>query len=47
MANKKSVTHQNQPRKLSKRERRMKVIIYIMIIAMVLSSLTAGLALFI
>ncbi|AIF45439.1 stressosome-associated protein Prli42 [Virgibacillus sp. SK37] len=31
----------------SKRERRAKVIIYIMIIAMVLSSLTAGLSLFI
>ncbi|MEC5422315.1 stressosome-associated protein Prli42 [Virgibacillus sp. C22-A2] len=32
------------PRKSSKRERRIKVIIYIMILAMVLSSLTAGLA---
>ncbi|WP_158633983.1 stressosome-associated protein Prli42 [Radiobacillus deserti] len=47
MANKNVVKHQNQPRKLSKRERRMKVIIYIMIIAMILSSLSAGLALFI
>lgn len=31
----------------SKREKRMKIIIYIMIIAMVLSTLTAGLAYFI
>lgn len=39
----------NQPtkRKPSKRERRTKVMIYIMIIAMLLSSLTAGLAMFI
>ncbi|RCW64839.1 stressosome-associated protein Prli42 [Saliterribacillus persicus] len=34
----------NAPRKLSKREKRTKVIIYIMIIAMVLSTFTAGLA---
>lgn len=34
-------------KKLSKRERRLRVVIYIMIIAMVLSSLTAGLAMFI
>ncbi|WP_407268296.1 stressosome-associated protein Prli42 [Radiobacillus sp. PE A8.2] len=38
---------QQTTRKPSKRERRMKVIIYIMIIAMVLSSITYGLALFI
>ncbi|MBM7675098.1 stressosome-associated protein Prli42 [Gracilibacillus alcaliphilus] len=31
----------------SRREKRVKVVIYIMIIAMVLSTLTAGLALFI
>jgi len=31
-------------RKPSKRERRMKVMVYIMVIAMILSSLTAGLA---
>ncbi|MBY7143426.1 stressosome-associated protein Prli42 [Virgibacillus sp. NKC19-3] len=34
-------------RKPSKRERRSKIIIYIMILAMLLSSLTAGLAMFI
>ncbi|WP_461180602.1 stressosome-associated protein Prli42 [Virgibacillus kimchii] len=34
-------------RKKSKRERRTRIIIYIMIIAMILSSLTAGLAMFI
>ncbi|WP_152640118.1 stressosome-associated protein Prli42 [Virgibacillus necropolis] len=34
-------------RKASKRERRTKVIIYIMILAMILSTLTAGLALFV
>ncbi|SDQ52155.1 hypothetical protein SAMN05216232_1906 [Virgibacillus subterraneus] len=33
-------------RKSSKRERKMKIIIYIMIIAMVLSSLTTGLVMF-
>lgn len=32
------------PRKTSKRERRMKIIIYIMILAMVLSTLTMGLS---
>ncbi|MGN8647139.1 stressosome-associated protein Prli42 [Gracilibacillus sp. HCP3S3_G5_1] len=31
----------------SKREKRMKLVIYIMIIAMVLSTLTAGLAMFV
>lgn len=31
-------------KKLSKRERRNKIIVYIMIIAMLLSSITAGLA---
>ncbi|WP_156290855.1 stressosome-associated protein Prli42 [Oceanobacillus salinisoli] len=35
------------PRRKSKRERRQKVIIYIMIIAMLLSTITAGLAYFI
>ncbi|WP_165767882.1 stressosome-associated protein Prli42 [Virgibacillus indicus] len=35
------------PRKRSKRERRNRLVIYIMIIAMLLSSLTAGLAMFI
>ncbi|MFD2045942.1 stressosome-associated protein Prli42 [Ornithinibacillus salinisoli] len=34
------------PRKKSKRERRVKFIVYIMIIAMLLSSLTAGLVMF-
>ncbi|WP_246569793.1 stressosome-associated protein Prli42 [Lentibacillus saliphilus] len=32
------------PRKRSKRERRMKIVIYIMIIAMVLSTMISGLA---
>ncbi|MFD2657311.1 MULTISPECIES: stressosome-associated protein Prli42 [Gracilibacillus] len=31
----------------SKREKRMKLVIYIMIVAMVLSTLTAGLAMFV
>ncbi|GAA0443823.1 hypothetical protein GCM10008983_21370 [Lentibacillus halophilus] len=35
------------PRKKSKRERRMKVIIYLMIVAMILSTVTMGLATFI
>ncbi|MFD1039202.1 stressosome-associated protein Prli42 [Virgibacillus byunsanensis] len=34
-----------KPRK-SKRERRVKVVIYIMVIAMVLSAITTGLAMF-
>lgn len=42
MTNKKN--SEVRPRKLSKRARRNRLIIYIMIIAMVLSSLTAGLA---
>ncbi|MBM7569745.1 stressosome-associated protein Prli42 [Aquibacillus albus] len=39
----------NQPfeRKPSKRERRMKIIIYIMVILMILSTFTYGLAMFI
>lgn len=44
-------TNKNQKpvvrKKLSKRERRLRIVIYIMIIAMVLSSLTAGLAMFV
>ncbi|UJL44787.1 stressosome-associated protein Prli42 [Virgibacillus sp. NKC19-16] len=39
--------NQQTKRKPSKRERRAKVLIYIMILAMLLSSLTAGLAMFI
>ena len=35
------------PRRKSKRERRMRLAIYIMIIAMVVSSITYGLALFV
>ncbi|HLQ97937.1 MAG TPA: stressosome-associated protein Prli42 [Candidatus Dormibacteraeota bacterium] len=42
MTNKKK--NEEKPRKLSKRARRNRLIIYIMIIAMILSSLTAGLA---
>ncbi|GGM22265.1 hypothetical protein GCM10011351_05180 [Paraliobacillus quinghaiensis] len=41
MANNKTT---QQPRKLSKRQRRNKLIIYIMIAAMVLSTLTMGLS---
>ncbi|WP_245835731.1 stressosome-associated protein Prli42 [Virgibacillus ndiopensis] len=37
---------QQAPRKRSKRERRLKIVIYIMILAMVLSSLTTGLVMF-
>ncbi|MRH42134.1 stressosome-associated protein Prli42 [Aquibacillus halophilus] len=33
-------------RKLSKRQKRIKIVVYIMVIAMVLSTLTAGLAMF-
>lgn len=44
-------TNKNQKtvvrKKLSKRERRLRIVIYIMIIAMLLSSLTAGLAMFV
>ncbi|MFC4022851.1 stressosome-associated protein Prli42 [Oceanobacillus longus] len=39
-----NVNHKSAPRKRSKRERRNKIIVYIMIIAMLLSTLTAGLA---
>lgn len=42
MANKQ--TTEVAPKKLSKRARRNRLIVYIMIIAMLLSSLTAGLA---
>ncbi|GAA0602883.1 hypothetical protein GCM10009001_19890 [Virgibacillus siamensis] len=45
MANQQTKTQ--APRKKSKRDRRMKIIIYLMIIAMFLSSLTAGLAMLI
>ncbi|WP_179107155.1 stressosome-associated protein Prli42 [Sediminibacillus massiliensis] len=38
---------QNQTRKPSKREKRIKMVIYIMIAAMILSTLTAGLAMFV
>ncbi|MDC3415451.1 stressosome-associated protein Prli42 [Aquibacillus salsiterrae] len=39
----------NQPvkRKPSKRERRMKIIVYVMVILMILSTFTYGLAMFI
>ncbi|MUK87192.1 DUF4044 domain-containing protein [Ornithinibacillus sp. L9] len=40
-------TNKPMPRKKSKRERNVKIIVWIMIIAMLLSSLTAGLVLFI
>lgn len=40
----KKQTNEVTPRKLSKRERRNRLIVYIMIIAMLLSSFTAGLA---
>lgn len=38
---------QVRPRKKSKREKRMKLFVYIMVIAMLLSTFTAGLAIFI
>ncbi|SDL63420.1 stressosome-associated protein Prli42 [Sediminibacillus halophilus] len=38
---------QTMKRKPSKRERRIKLVIYIMIVAMVLSTVTMGLAMFI
>ncbi|HLR59844.1 MAG TPA: stressosome-associated protein Prli42 [Pseudogracilibacillus sp.] len=38
--------NQQKPKKLSKRARRQKVIIYVMVIAMALSALTTGLAIF-
>ncbi|WP_139177906.1 stressosome-associated protein Prli42 [Oceanobacillus limi] len=44
MATKQSSTP--APRKKSKRERRVKIIVWIMIISMLLSSLTAGLVMF-
>ncbi|WP_430785396.1 stressosome-associated protein Prli42 [Virgibacillus flavescens] len=37
----------NNRRKPSKRDRKMKIIIYIMILAMLLTSVTTGLALFV
>ncbi|WP_199868526.1 stressosome-associated protein Prli42 [Virgibacillus senegalensis] len=40
-------TEQTVQRKPSKRERRIKLVIYIMIVAMVLSTLTMGLSMFI
>ncbi|PAV29575.1 hypothetical protein CIL05_11980 [Virgibacillus profundi] len=40
-------TNKPAPKKRSKREKRTRLVIYIMIIAMLLSSLTAGLAMFI
>ncbi|WP_157967314.1 MULTISPECIES: stressosome-associated protein Prli42 [Paraliobacillus] len=39
-----SKTVSKEPRKISKRQRRNKIIVYIMILAMVLSTFTAGLA---
>ncbi|WP_245976771.1 stressosome-associated protein Prli42 [Oceanobacillus arenosus] len=38
---------QQLPRKKSKREKRQKLVVYIMIIAMLISTITAGLAYFI
>ncbi|WP_158591721.1 stressosome-associated protein Prli42 [Oceanobacillus halophilus] len=43
----KAKSHNTQPRKRSKREKRQKLVIYIMIIAMLLSTITMGLAYFI
>ncbi|WP_245799243.1 stressosome-associated protein Prli42 [Virgibacillus siamensis] len=43
----KQQTKAQPPRKKSKRERRMKIVIYLMILAMFLSSLTYGLAMLI
>ncbi|WP_152525507.1 MULTISPECIES: stressosome-associated protein Prli42 [Sediminibacillus] len=43
----KNNTEQTVKRKPSKRERRIKLVIYIMIIAMVLSTVTMGLSMFI
>lgn len=45
MANNQTKTH--APRKTSKRDRRLKIVIYIMILAMVLTTVTTGLALFV
>ncbi|WP_249871939.1 stressosome-associated protein Prli42 [Oceanobacillus saliphilus] len=42
-----NVNHKSAPKKRSKRERRNKIIIYIMIILMLVSTLTYGLAFFI
>ncbi|HEX6594390.1 MAG TPA: stressosome-associated protein Prli42 [Bacillota bacterium] len=39
-------TKKSVPRKKSKRERRVKLMVYVMIIAMVLSSITTGLVYF-
>ncbi|MRG86510.1 stressosome-associated protein Prli42 [Salinibacillus xinjiangensis] len=42
---KKNTAVQNKPKK-SKREKRMKIIIYLMVLAMILSSLLAGAGMF-
>lgn len=42
-----SKTNAHKPRKASKRERRTKIVIYIMILAMLLTVFTTGLALFV
>lgn len=47
MAKNQSNHKQAPPRKKSKRERRIKFVIYLMVIAMILSTLTYGLAMFI
>ncbi|MGM8213350.1 stressosome-associated protein Prli42 [Virgibacillus sp. W0430] len=39
-----SKKNQSSPRRKSKRERRLKLIIYLMVIAMILSLFTAGLS---
>jgi len=39
-----SKNHKSKPRRKSKRERRMTVFVYIMVIAMILSLFTAGLS---
>lgn len=44
MAKKHTHKKQNQPKKMSKRDKRNKLIVYLMIAAMVFSALTAGLA---
>ncbi|WP_157724855.1 stressosome-associated protein Prli42 [Virgibacillus phasianinus] len=45
MSNNHAKTH--TPRKASKRDRRLKIVIYIMIIAMLLTVFTTGLSLFV
>jgi len=41
---KKKQKNNHAPRRKSKRERRMKIAIYVMVIAMILSAFTSGLA---